>query len=388
MLPKLQYYLTNWADGMKISRQHFVDSENALIDGLRDVTATTLPPFSYGLLQPFPGEKNALECTIQSNQSKQFKITVSQCRAITSGGCRIEIIPGIHPELVSDSETFAALDGLSTGKGPAGAYLAVISVDPFTRQPFGNAAADEYPPRNAHSISACRLSLVAEEELNASSIGAYNVPVARFMMKSGELVKDNNYIPPCAVIAAHQGTKQIYNTIAERLNQIQEYSMSIIQKVMDGGQNTPLAQNLKKACEQSVWHISSEFFFFRMMYRQQSPVFMANTVVNLANAINISLNVIAGKEKEELLQYFSFWNEVSPGKFEELLAAVINCDYEHESIALSFEPLLTFLKVWGDLLEKLKDLKLIGQKNEKFDFGGRTMETPKEKGKGKFSIFD
>ncbi len=34
MLPKLQFHLTNWVDGMKINRQHFVDSENALIDAL------------------------------------------------------------------------------------------------------------------------------------------------------------------------------------------------------------------------------------------------------------------------------------------------------------------------------------------------------------------
>jgi len=387
MLPKLQFHLTNWVDGMKITRQHFVDSENALVDQIRDAHAASINAFSYGLLQPLAGEKSSLDCTTMSNQTRQFKVTVSYCRAITAGGSRIEIIPGIHPELVSDSSNMGS-DDLTSSKSGASNYLAVISVDPYNRQAFGPAAAEEYPPRNIYSVSAYKLSLVPEEEIHTGSIGAFNMPVARFILRNGELVRDNEYIPPCAVVGAHPGTKQIYNNLAERLNQIQEFSTEIVRKVVEGAQNSALAQNLQKICEHSVRHISSEFFLFRMMYRQQSPVYMANTVVQLASLINVSMSLLSIKDKEELLQYFSYWNEISPGKFEDMLSQVINADYDHEDIYGFYQPLLNFLKVWSDLLEKLKDLKLIGQKNEKFDFGGRTMETPKEKGKGKFSIFD
>ncbi len=384
MLPKLQHHFTNWVDGMKINRQHFIESENALLDGLRDVHASSLNAFSYGLLQPLPGEKSALDCNAATGQARQFRITVSYCRAVTAGGSRIEIIPGVHPELSNDNEPA----GADFGSTSSGGYFAVISVDPFHREPFGAAAAEEYPPRNAHSMPAYRLSLIREAEINAGMLGAYHLPVARFIHRSGELVIDPDYIPPCSVISAHAGTKQIYNNIAERLNQIQEYATEIVRKVADGGQNTALALNLKKVCESCISHISSEFFMFRMMYRQQAPVYMANTVVQLATLVSVSLNMMPVKEKEELLQYFSYWNEISPGKMDELLSAVVNADYEHEQIFAFFQPLLHFLRVWSELLEKLKDLKLIGQRNEKFDFGGRTMETPKEKGKGKFSIFD
>ena len=100
MLPKLQYHLTNWIDGMKISRHHFSNSESAVLDLLRDVSAIVVSANSYGLLSPEPGEKNAIECEVLSSQSKKFKISVKLCRAITIGGCRIEIIPGVDPELV------------------------------------------------------------------------------------------------------------------------------------------------------------------------------------------------------------------------------------------------------------------------------------------------
>jgi hypothetical protein len=369
MLPKLKYHLTNWVDGMKINRQHFVDSENALIDQIRDNHATTLNVYNYGLLAPIAGEKTSLDCNVLQSQTRQFKVNVPYCRAVTAGGCRIEILPGIHPELVSDSSIFSDTDGYEGLK--AGNYLVVISVDPYNRQPFGPASGEEYPPRNQFSVAAYRLSLLPEDSIHTGSFGANNLPIARFQFRNGEFVKDNNYIPPCAVVGAHPGTKQIYNTIAERLNLIQEISADIVQKIVETGQNAALALNLRKICELSVMHVSS-----------------ANTVVKLANIINVSLSFLSVKEKEEILQYFSYWNEISPGKFEEMIAAVINADYDHEQIYDFFQPLLSFLKVWAELLEKLKDLKLIGQKNEKFDFGGRTMETPKEKGKGKFSIFD
>lgn len=384
MLPKLRYYLTNWVDGMKIHRQHFIDSENALLDAVRDAQATSLQVFNYGLLPPLAGEKSSIDINTATAGSRKFKVVVTHCRAVTAGGCRIEILPGIHPELASDGgdEDF--------GGGKSGAYYAIISVDPYNREPYGPAAAEEYPPRNASRITAYRLSLVAGEEIDAGSLGANHMPVARFTMRGGELVRDNEYIPPCAVVSAHPGTKSLYNEIAGRLNQIQDFSTVIVRKAAEAGHtsNTAIVSNTTKICRECVAHISRHFFSFRTLARNQSPVHMANTVVQLASVINSEVNLVAVKEKEELLQYFAYWNELSPGKFEELIGGVLNADYNHDDIFTFYQPLLYFLRVWTELLEKLKDLKLVGQRKEGFDFGGRTMESQKEQKRGKFNIFD
>ena len=185
MLPKLQFNLTNWVDGMKISKDHFIDSENAFVDQIRDAQAASMTSVSYGLLQPLNGEKSALDCNTSTNQSGKFKVTVSYCRAITAGGCRIEIIPGIHPELVSDNDSF-----YSTDAGRGSGYYAMISVDPYNREPFGPASAEEYPPRNRYSVSAYKLSLISADEVNTSSMGANHLAVARFIVRNGELVRD------------------------------------------------------------------------------------------------------------------------------------------------------------------------------------------------------
>ena len=387
MLPKLQYHLTNWIDGMKISRHHFSNSESAVLDLLRDVSAIVVSANSYGLLSPEPGEKNAIECEVLSSQSKKFKISVKLCRAITIGGCRIEIIPGVDPELVSDNEIFTA-SNMDDRRRNVSSYLAVISVDPFTRLPFGEPAVDEYPPRNPYSINTYKLNLITEESLNTSSLGAFHFPIARFNVKNEELVRDANYIPPCAFVSAHPGTRQIYNNVGEHFTHIQDYCTEIIQKTYIDGQNTVLGQNIRKLCESNMRLIASEFFYFRTMFHSQSPVYLANAIVQLANAIKISLNIISDKEKEEVLQHFREMNDISPTKFEEILGNAIDADYTHDDIYGSFQPLIYFLTTWSDLLEKLKDLKLINRRNEKFDVGPqRTIETQKDKPK-KFSIFD
>lgn len=389
MLLKLQHNLTNWVDGMKIGRQHFVDSESALLDGIRDTASIFSQVCNYGLLEALPGEKSSLDCDVISNGAGKPKIIVRHCRAITAGGCRIEILPGLHPELVSDADFGAGANDFAGGaNGGSANYLAVILVDPFNRQPFGHAVAEEFPPRNQYSVSAYKLAIVPEDSIHSSSAGAYMLPVARFAARSGELVRDNNYIPPCAVIASFPGTKQLYNYVSERFNVIQEHCLEVVRKVADGGQTTALALNTKRICEECAWYISGEFFAFRTIYRRQSPVYIGKCVVQLANIVSLCINVIPSKEKEELLQYFSHWNDVSPGKFEDALSAVTDSDYDHDDLAGFFQPLLSFLKMWSDLLEKLKDLKLIGARKEGFDLAPLSRDTQKEEKKGKFRIFD
>jgi predicted component of type VI protein secretion system len=383
MLPKIKNNLTNWVDGMKINRQHFIDSENAILDYMRDASAMNLKSYNYGLLEPIQGEKSSLDCNVLYSQPNQFKISVSYCRAITPGGCRIEILPGIHPELTSDNDIFNEVEKTNNAR-----YLAVISVNPFDRNPYGNADANEYPVRNQYSISSYRLSLVNEETLNSGSLGGGNLAIARFTLVNGELVRDNNYIPPCAVITAHPGSRQISQGIADSFNVIQEYSREIQQKIVELNQTRPLAVNVRRLCEESIMYISSEFFAFRTVYRQESPLHIANSVVTLAGILSTCISFISVKEKEEMLEYFHHWNGINPGAFEEIISKVKNADYNHENLHQFFEPLMDFLKVWIDLLEKLKALKLIGNMKDNFDFGGRTIETSKETNKGKFSIFD
>ena len=94
MVPKIKHNAVNWIDGMKISRSHFSETNNFIFDHLRDGISIQLNTFNYGLLAPLPGEKTSLSFTVKETQSESHKVSLTQCRAVTQGGCRIEVLEG------------------------------------------------------------------------------------------------------------------------------------------------------------------------------------------------------------------------------------------------------------------------------------------------------
>ena len=50
MLPDLTHYPVNWVDGMKIARRHFTETDQFVLDHLRDAVALELRADRYGLL--------------------------------------------------------------------------------------------------------------------------------------------------------------------------------------------------------------------------------------------------------------------------------------------------------------------------------------------------
>jgi hypothetical protein len=382
MLPQIKHNLTNWVDGMKIHRLHFIDSENAFVDAVRDVRATVATTYSFGLLPPGSGDKKSLDLKILKAQSDHFKISLSICRAITVGGARIEIMVQQDQELLcEDRLDYSVNAGIGNNKPEA--FLAIITVDPFYRVPSGEPTA-ETPPRNPYCVPKYALHVVSEDSMNQQDLGTYHLPVARFISKNDELIVDPAYIPPCASIKAHATMIHLYNSLGALFNHIQDYGTLIVQKVVNKGQNAPLAQNVKKLCVRSVEFISSMFFSYRNILPQQAPVFVAESVVKLANYLKLELDFMPEKEKEEMLLYFKEWNDISPAAFEELLANCIELEYNHYQIQESFVPLIQFATKWKELLEKLNELELIGRRKEKDIFVGKVYQ---EKKKG-FSLLD
>ena len=364
MLPNIKYKLTNWVDGMKIQKEHFVNSENAMMDAVRDTTALNLTNFNFGLVYPAAGDKKSLEITILRSQSDNFKISVSLCRAITSGGSRIEIMPQYDEEIVCEDK-IESLATTGKGKNTYTSYLAVITVDYFNRIPTGDPSSEEKPPRNPYSKPRYELHLVAEEDVDTADFSAFHFPVAKFKFKAKELTLDDSYIPPCAVIRGHPAMVQLYKNIGDSLNKVQEYSTEIVRKVIAKSQTIALAQNIKKLSESNARHISSVFFKLRMILTQCPPIFLAETVVQLANEIKLTLDFMPEKEKEEVLNYFKEWNQLSPAAFGELLGEVIDLDYDHNNIYASFVPVVNLLTRLTELFEKLNQLDLIGKRQQK-----------------------
>lgn len=390
MVNNIKYRLTNWVDGMKIHKQHFIDSENALLDAIRDTNAALLTNFNFGLLPPVPGEKKSLEISILKPQSDNFILSLSLCRAITAGGSRIEIMPQFGQEIICEEKPGTTVSNTGRNSKQVNSFYAVVTADVFNRQPSGEPSPDEAPPRHPFANPRYELHIVPEENVSAIDFGSHHFPVARFKTKGAELMQDDTYIPPCTAIQSHPAMIKLYNNIGNNLNRVQEFSTIIVQKVIGKSQNTPLAQNIKAICEKNVYYVSSIFFAFRMVLPYTSPVFIAETVAQLASVLKVVLDFMPEKEKEEMLQYFKEWNETSPSAFQAMVAAAIEMEYDHYAIYESFLPAVNFLTRYAELLEKLSELELIGKRKEK-DIFVRELSVPDGGKPGKkkgFSLLD
>ncbi|MCX6188062.1 MAG: hypothetical protein NTW54_00370 [Bacteroidetes bacterium] len=382
MVPKIKHHAVNWIDGMKISKSHFAETNNFIYDQIRDGISLQLTNFNYGLLPPLSGEKTSLTFTVKETQSEKYKVSLSHCRAITHGGCRIEVLEG-GEEISSTIEVAADI-----AKKGTGIFDVVLTVNPFVRVPAGTPNAEEQPPRHPFEKPLIEISVVPTEQIKATELGEHFIIIGRLHYKSNEFVFDQRFIPACTSIIAHPALKTIYNTLGGYLNSIQSYSTNIVKKVLDNSQDAGVALNVRLVCERLVYYTSASFFSFRSMLPQQSPIYVVEMFSRLANEAKVGINCLKEKDREELLNYFKEWTDLTPGQFMGMLDEVIDIEYDHNDCYDALAKVDYMLSILASLLDKLNALELIGRKKER-DIFVREKEIDKkpEKKKG-FSMLD
>lgn len=370
---------------MKINRQNFINSETAFYDAIHEGIAVPLTNYNYGLLKPDEDQKSSLVMDVVKSQADNFLLKLTVCKAITSKGLRIDI----NPETSSELTLSEKIDFSSYKNNTGLQFFVLVSADHTERVPFGQPSPEETPARHPFAGPLYKLHMLEASEVNHKTLGRNHLCIGKFKVKNEELVWDTSYIPPSSTIQSFQLLKQHYNSMAGNLNNIQTATYNIIQKVINKNQNSPLAFNIKYICEKIVFVVSSMFFSFRFRLGQLPPIELVNHIVLVANQFKMALDFLPEKEKEDLQLYFKEWIEISPGKFDEMLAAVIEVDYDHENIHQTLLPLMEFLNVSSDLFQKLDELELIGRRKETNAFvreiSGSQSSAPKKKG---FSLLD
>jgi hypothetical protein len=390
MLPIINKQLTNWVDGMKINRTNFIDSENALIDLIRDAATLSVTGNTYGLLHPLDGENSSLNIEMQSLSNNQIRIGLDYCRAITQGGHRIEVLPNVHQPILSDDNFNRQLQQALSGN--AQAFYVVLSVNPFERLPFGEADGSELPPRNKYSIPQYQLSVVAEQAVNTANFGAHHLPIAR-VVNANSLVIDQNYIPPCATIMAHPGIKDVANTLIKVCLDIYNSGIEIAQKITNNQQSS-LTNSVLNLVKSICNVISSETFFLKTASYNHSSWHLANISNKVVSAINNELFYLSNNDREEMLAYFGNWNNISPGKFQDNTSEVLHKAYSHDNCIEYFSTTLNYFNIIAQLFNTLKGLRLVGERSSggiftdtRTRFDTDTAQSPQQSPPKKKSIF-
>lgn len=357
MIEKLNHFPVNWIDGMKINKSHFLEVQNFVCDSIRDSVGIHTSMINYGLLPV----AEPIKMNLIIDNHKLLRIKVEECHAITPNGSRIDIgtseslslsIP--YPEAVRELK-----------ENESAVLLACISVNHFKRTPYGEPDPEENPPRYPYTHPEYSLNLIPEDELkNTIGFGANYLTIGKILVNAGESKIDDNYIPPSISVSSHQKLQELYTEIDRFYGQIELYSVQIAQKIHSKKQSTDLAMMMERMSDKTLNYLGTEINRLRWMSPHTPPANMLLSVVALARVLKNFIDARSGAGKEELLNYFAEWCNVSQGDFEMIFSETINTDYNHNQMDIVIAKITRFMKTLEDLFSILSRLDYIGKKRD------------------------
>lgn len=366
MLFEIKESLVNWVDGMKTNKEHLVQMENYFIDTLRDSSNMRLTSYNYGLLPPGPNKKGMTNFTISEHLNSRVEIELRACNAITIGGCRINFNP-------TDASSYLKIDysfheDLEKEKkvedDSSVLWDIFLCVNLFDRVPTGIPDPDETPLRHPNAKPKYELIVKKTGAMNMAEVGLNQLLIGRVVKNGDRFDVDKSFIPPCTSMISTDDLSDYYETFGKQLSEIEMSAYKIIQKINDRTNNSSIANNVKLVSEDLMKYIAQIYFSYRNKGRFMAPIEVIDIFSSLAHIILISINFIPKKEREEMLQYFYEWSEVTPGNFTDLLSAMSEITYDHNKIRKMMNLTDHFLNMFAQLWIKLSTLEYIGQHKE------------------------
>lgn len=364
MLFPIKKTIVNWVDGMKISKSHLTQTEDYFIDMVRDATNMRLTNNNFGLLPPYKGESLSSDFDIVERITNHVEIKLRQCNAITAGGCRININPTDYSEYLLLDYSFEADKEYKKEYDQNKYWDVILVIKPFERTPIGFPDPEETPPRHPDASPSYKLFIKPAGQINAQEFGMHHLIIGRVVKIGDRYEVDSSYIPPSTSMSSHPDLKKYYEIFGKQLNDIETSSHKIIQKIHERENISDIAKNINVVCENLLNYIATIYYNFRNNGRFYAPSETVNIFSSLSHTAFVSIHYMTKKHKEEMLQYFYEWSDVTPGNFTELLSNTLEIIYDHHNIRSVMEQVKQFLTVFSALWVKLSTLEYIGQHKE------------------------
>lgn len=357
----LKYSNVNWINGMKIRKDHFIQQENAFDDKMKDVAACFLNGFNYGLLPTWGSKNTSSKMVMKISNQKFLNISISQFRALTQGGARIEILEDSSPvefsvDLTGEIE--------ASKKEENRIFFIMLTVDQFSKEPFGELETDEDPPRFPFTRPGLKVNLIPEKQVSREGIIPYSVFIGKILIGPGRVELFDEYLPACMTLKSHSRLISFHSTVEKFYNQMELNLLSIISKIKEKGQDSTLAQSVLTLAQNLLIFLSNNNLKLRWQLIDQPPLYLFENIASFGRIIRNTIDTNTAAHKEELLNYFTNWSELKQGDFEKLLVYCINFEYDHNEISVNIDQFSEFVQIMTSLFTKLESLAYIGKKKE------------------------
>lgn len=341
----------NWVDGMNINKKHFIAQENSFVQNSMGLANLFVSPLSFGLVN---SERDFLWMDIDNDI--QLLVNFKPVDIILPSGFQYKFTEG------KDSKREFKCD-LPKIESDA-VYYVVLSVDPFSRRPFGMADATESPVRKPFVTSELKISITEEDELSELLLGLNHLVIGRIVREDQVWSIDSDYIVASTFISSNPALFDVYKQVEIYLSSIEKYSGAIINKIRLKKQDNPLAKALNEICCKLLDFLSITLSKYRISTQYGIPVEMVLLVMDLARIVKNSLDSWQDCGKDDFMTYISDWCNVNEGEFEDSLNQVIKHRYDHNKIDFSVDRIVKLLSLLEQMLQTLSGLDYIGKKIE------------------------
>jgi hypothetical protein len=346
---------------MKIKKDHFIQQENAFEDRIKDVAACFLNSFNYGLLPVWGNKDTSFKMVMKISNQKFLNISVSQFRALTQGGARVEILEENNPVEFSIDLT---CEIEASKKEEIRIFFIMLTVDQFSKEPFGEMETGEDPPRYPFTKPLLKVNLIPEKQVSREGIIPFSLFIGKILIGPDRMELFDEYLPPCMTLKSHSRLISFHSTLEKFYNQLELNLLSIISKIKEKGQDSTLAQSVLALAQNLLIFISNNNLKLRWQLIDQPPLYLFENIASFARVVRNTIDCNTAAHKEELLNYFTTWSELKPGDFDKLLVYCINFEYNHIEILNSVEQFSEFVQILTSLFTKLESLAYIGKKKE------------------------
>lgn len=344
MLP-LRYPSVNWVDGMKISREHFIAQENARIDRFRDTMTFNTGSKGFGLLPPVHDNEPAFRLVIETGE-----LILSHCRAVTSGGLRVEIMPGFAEPLRLQVQETLRRQNLENAAVPLDV---ILTGDPWGHSPFGEMDPAETPPRQPYTQASLRLEIVPPGQTKLTRHNGFALKLGVLTYSEGAWELDERYIPACARIHAHPALSEHYRKWADDITRLGEYCLQIYAR-HDRLQLQDLQIDIRRWTLEIMQFMADTQDGFFLLLPDQPPVYFVEYLIRLARNVRVFLRLLPQPE-DQMLQYLCKHLyppgqlTISPSEMSAKLEKPLYCSYDHENLAA----VLSELEAYRELLLRI-----------------------------------
>ncbi len=368
-----KYLLVNWIDGMKINKDHFIATENALLEKINNIATANLHLMNYGLLPVYNSNNHLSEIDIQIDSRSTLSVKIENLSAVTLGGVHIDIS---QKDNTAVELTYNLQEDLSVDRS----YMIVLSASPFSREATGDADPDEEPPRRPFVVQKYQLHLMPASTMgNDMYLGPFHLPIGKLDVVSGKVLLDNQYIPPCLSLNSHKQLSSIYKDNIRLFNDLEHYCSIIINKIYAKKQSGLLVDIILTLSNNLHGYLNQHLPFMKRSMAFAPPVKLIESIESIGRIIKAIIDTRQNCGKEELLNYLSDWCNLNQASFEQLVADVVGANYNHSNMAVIFKTAGKLIEVLADLFKKLSELDYIGDQGDAHVFVTEEEEKPQKK---------